>query len=697
MRRLPALLFVLCLLLTAPGCGTLPAQRAWAAADLRLLDPLDAPTPSTELLAVYVRSVGSDLEIRLDLLDLPLVPDADLGLRLVTPTGELVVSLPAEGRPSISPEGSGLRVRLVRDPWLDTVTVRLNRLGVSQPFALQAFSSLPGQASIADETGLVRSDTLPPTPRAPVVVAFWDVYPAYSPAQALRRWDGAHTGPTGERHGLKHTLDSVETYHLPIALLDLKTPASLAALNFEGALPQAQRLAADGLLLLPEAAYSQPLEAGLEFSRRAAQGFDLPGSSFVYAAGGELIHGYSAQFIPLPDGSHLAHAGGTRLIPLPATEPAQATDEGPSLEVRRALVQALFSADRSDLVALGGSLSASTWGDSDMAYPTFAWLAGHPWIRVLGGYDLLAFPARLRYEPPPPAAPVADVWLESLRRAPENAAARSAWQAYLQLHAPTGDARLLELRRVYAGQVGLLLAAADWAESPAPLADCSRDPDQDGRAECLLANGDYFAVIETNGARLTHLFFLNQSGPHQLVAPTVQFETGAGDPSQWRPERGDAADPRAVMGAFSDSAGTFDEYVVTEAGAGLLVLTSESGRVKTFRLAETGLEVAYQDAGPVSANLPLAVDPQRFYAGPSEYRADYLPGSSWTWGPAGGTRVEVRTDAYLSAEGFTVSRPFLGRPENPNLQFPDGHYFPFPFSMVTVRGEGAFTVWVAGK
>ncbi len=694
MRRIFSLLFLSCLLLTALGCQPSKSRRAWRIADLRLLDPLDAPGPSTDLLAVYVRSRGSDLEIRLDLLDLPLVPDYDLSLRLVTPTAEITILLPAKGRPSVTPAESGLRARLVRDPWLDTVTVRLTRLYVSQPFSLQAAAYLPGQTTPADETLLVRSDALPPIQRAPALIAFWDVYPAVTPAQALRRWDGAHTGPSGERHGLKHILDSLETYRLPVALLDLKTPASLAALDFMSALPQVKRLAAQGLLLLPETAWSQPADMALEFSREAAEGFGLPGSPFVYAAGSDLQPAYHYQFLSLPEASHLARSGPTRLIPLPAADDVQATIDGPSLEVRRALVKTLFSLDELDLVALGGSLPNSTWGDSDMADPTFAWLAGHPWVWVLDGYDLMTFPVEAEYNPPDQNSSASDPWLEALRRAPENPITQSAWQTYLMLHAPSEDSALMSLRAAYAGQIGVLLAAAEWAESPYSLADCARDPDQDGRLECVLADEHYFALIETNGARLSHLFFFSDTGVHQLVAPASQFAVGLSDPSEWHPERGDAADPRLVMGAFSDTTGTFDEYRV-RTGEGEIWLTGTGG-AKNFRLGGDGLEVRYQAPGPVRTLIPLAVDPQAFYFAPSDLLADLSP-VSWTWGPADGIRAEVRTEADFLAYGFTTLWVYMDSPENPDLDYPEEHYFPFPFALVTVRGEEEFTVWIEGK
>ena len=340
------ILLTIACLLAVVSCASSPAHWDWSYADLRLLDPLDdTPTPSTNILAVYTRTIGSDLEIRIDLLDIPVAPDYDLRLFLTTPTGELTIYLPATGRPVVNPVGVGIQVRLIRDPWLDTITVRLNRLTVPQPFTLHVASFVPGDSTPVDETTPVRSDAMPPLTHVPILLAFWNTYPVATPAQALRRWDGAHTGPRGERHGLRHVLDAAAQYHIPLALLDLKTPASLAALSYMGVLPQIQTLSSQDLLILPDVAYAEPEQVSLGFSSRAAAGFGLPASQFVYSASSNLQSGYLAQFLPLEDTSRVSHSSGTRLIPLPVSGPAQATMDGPSLDVRRQLVTAAFSAD----------------------------------------------------------------------------------------------------------------------------------------------------------------------------------------------------------------------------------------------------------------------------------------------------------------------------------------------------------------
>jgi len=69
-----------------------------------------------------------------------------------------------------------------------------------------------------------------------------------------------------------------------VALLDIKNPASLAALNYMGITAQIQKLVEHDLLILPDVAYAEPPEISLDFSRRSAVGFGLPVSEFVYSA-----------------------------------------------------------------------------------------------------------------------------------------------------------------------------------------------------------------------------------------------------------------------------------------------------------------------------------------------------------------------------------------------------------------------------
>ena len=141
------------------------------------------------------------------------------------------------------------------------------------------------------------------------------------------------------------------------------------------------------------------------------------------------------------------------------------------------LVEAALSPHPADFVTLGGSLPASTWASSDQSAVSLAWLAGHPWINVLDAQEIMYSSYAAEVALPSPALPAASPWLEELQAAPDNALTRLAWQVNLMLTSPTDNPDLQVLRQAYAGQVGVLLAAAAWAEEPASLVDCFADPD----------------------------------------------------------------------------------------------------------------------------------------------------------------------------------------------------------------------------
>ena len=696
MRRFLFLLLTALFLLVTVSCLPQPFTRPWVYADLRWRGPADAPTPATDLLAVYTHSTALTVDIRLDLLDIN--PGDQYAIRLSlwdnnhfskTP---LVVDISANGAVQTTGFGDGRPVvwpRVIQDYELDTVSISLNRGLIGAEYHFDVSTYIPGSAAAADQALGIRSDGLTPGQRAPLLLEFWNTFPADTPAQALRRWDGAHTGPLGDRHGLVHVLQPAEIYHVPLALLDVRNPASLAALSYLEELWHVQIYGARGLFILPDVAYGEPADVAVNISRQSSAGFGISDSPFVYAASGEPVTGYPAQFVRLPDSSHLTKSGSTRFIPLPEAQAVEATADGPSLDVRRALNAVAFSPDRSDLIVLGGSLPDSTWGDPDMSFPTLQWIAAHPWIQPLTGDDLLTFPARDAYTPPVSPAADSSPWLTQLRAAPWNSITQSAWQVYLSLTAPTADVNLKALRAAYLGDVGELLAAARWMESPAAQANCSLDLDGDGRQECILSNRQFFAVLDPQGATLTNLFMLDGRSVHQLVGATSQFTVGLSDPSEWQPRLGKAADPTVIPGAFFDEDSTWQAYTPTVTLQGITFTRSDGRRIKTYQLTQGGIQVEYRAAGPLSTQIPLVVDPQTYYFQPVDYRPDFTP-QVWTWSLLGGISVQVRTDATLTGQGFVSSYPFLQMPEDPNLDYPDGHYYPFPLAEVTIHGSGNF-------
>jgi hypothetical protein len=710
MRRkilFPALIITL---LALASCLSQPDLPQWTAADLRWLGEADASTPSTDILAVYTHTSALTVDVRVDLLDIR--PGDPYRLRLslwdtrAFHRDPFIIDLDSSGAVTTRGGGSGKPLiwpRVLQDHALDTVTFSMNRFLLGEHFTVDVTTYSPDSLAPLDEALSIPSDRQSPLQRAPVLLAFWNTFNVSTPAQALRRWDGAHTGPLGGRHGLRYLLDSSKKYHLPLVLLDLKNPASLAALSYLDRIGQVRSLADAGLLILPDVAYADPAETSLGLSRQAAGSFSLPFSRFVYDPTGSHSSNYAVRFFRLEDSTHLGLAEGSRMIPLPSAGAVQAQADGPSLDLRRALIRTALSPDPADLLTLGGSLPDSTWADVDMVGPTFAWLAAHPWITPLNENDLLAFPTGPATIPPPLHDSDPSPWLAQLNFAPHNAASQSARDTLLTLRTYTDDAQLSALRANYLPQVGRLLAAAQWAEAPTPQAACGLDLDGTGKKVCILSDEKTFAILDPAGARLTHLFILDESGIHQVVGPSSQFAVGLSDPSEWHLERGEAADPSVIPGAFADSADPWADYtIVTSLPAGNVIdlaggmtFTSLDGtRSKTYRLTEVGIQIDYHLPGTEITRIPLALEPQAFFAGPVEYRPSLAP-HTWQWIRLGGLKVEVHTDAHLSAQGFVSSFPFLSLPEDPNLDYPAGHYYPFPLSVVTIEGEGNFIVQIA--
>lgn len=700
MRRFGTAFVLLLCLLGITACLTQPVSRSWGIADLRWFGSADAPTPATDIIAVYTRTTALTVDIRVDLLDIN--PGDQYKFKLVFwdnryfSKDPLILDLSSTGEAQTSGTGDGKPViwpLIIQNFGMDTITVSLNRFLVGDRYHLDVSTYTTNPVKLADEARNIRSDGQPPEARVPVLIAFWDTFPAATPAQALRRWDGAHTGPYGDRHGLKLILDGAQQYKVPVALLDIKNPASLAALDYVGSMAQTRYLVENGLLILPDVAYAEPADISLNFSRQAAAGFGLPVSQFVYDASYNIQTNYLAQFYPLADAFHLAHSGGTRLIPLPAADRLEATDRGPSLDVRRELVDTASQTDPASLVVLGGSLPNSGWGDAERADPTFDWIANHPWIQPLNGESLMAFPAGLDYHKPLSKTPATTPWLSALRSAPNNVVTQLAWQAYLTLSVPAADSRLQALQTDYLGQVGELLMAARWAAGPSVQAACVNDLEGVGQVECVISNLKYFAIIDPSGARLTNLFYLDAIGAHQLVGPSSQFAVGLSDPSEWHPENGIGADPSVIPGAFADGPVPWPTYKTTVTPDRITCTSPDGKQVKTYSLTENGIEVRYQAPDQVITRIPLTVDPQAFYSGPASYLPNLAP-HSWTWSLLNGIGVEVQTDATLSAEGYVSSFPFLFMPEDPNLDYPSGHYFPFPLSVVTIQGQGNFNIQI---
>lgn len=506
--------------------------------------------------------------------------------------------------------------RVAIDPGLDTVTVALPLSDLPRRPRVEVYT--PEDAL----TGLTL-DGSPPPQFTPILLTFYDTFAARLPAEALRSWDGAHSGPRGERHGLKHLLDAAQATRTPLVLLDLKAPESLSALDAMGVLPRIRQLEQAGWLLLPD----QPAPEGGTL-------FGFPASPFSWSGtplGGSLESQF--QFAWIKDATHLYRPVLSKTTTLPAATASQATQptpDGPPLEARRAMLEVALNRDAGDLLILGGSLRDSTWGSPGMVGASLAWFASRPYVRALSAEDLLDFPTR-----------------------PARAAS-------LPRSEPTLDNRALQ-----AGSA--LEFAAAWAgKPPSTIAYCQ----EASFPACVLANDSILAVFDPQGARLVYLFVLAQGGIHQIVGPSWQVAPGID----------------LYPGAFADADDPFRAYTAV-VDQDMLTFTAQDGaRIKTFRLTGAGIEARYQTQEPALTRIPLLVEPDaRFTPGwATAYTLETTP-DGILWGLENDKMVKIRTDGALEFRAFNESLDFLAGPEDPNFSYPPGHYIPFPMAVAEVE------------
>ena len=724
-----------CTVLQKPAALTQP----WTYSSLRAISSTQiSGDPTRDLTAIYTRQVGPEWQVRLDFLDLSSPPNCDLYIALDTRSGgtntlpldasaalqwDTLLVIPASGQiqalssdpldPGRIIPKPGMRIRVLRDPVMDKMEISFNRTALDAPlgFKVQVWVTAAGSKAVSDSLGPVRSDGTPPPP-ANVLLAFWNTLPAYTPAQALRRWDGAHTGPLGGRHGLSNLLHAARSTNTPIALLDLKLPASLAALDSVEGTKFVDKLNTLGLLILPDnlpGFASDQLPVPLpkwslarfqSDSRQVGVAFGIPPGPFVFAPYGlseniqPALRSTRMTFIPAsPDTPELlpvqvARWGNLKALPIPGygspSQPVpQASLDGPTLAVRHALVQTAASENMqtNSILVLGGDLPQMAWGNPNAAIATMRYLQGHPWIHVLDGQELLATPptdpAAGRYDPAVASVSSAsDAVIAKLQRAPDNEIRTEAWQMVEALFAPAfpNPAELPALRASYLGQVNTLLEAADWAacekdgQNPAsgcPEAekvnvDCTRDVDLDGQPECLLVSDQFFGVFETSGAYLSFAFALDPQGnAHQIIAPSSELLSGLSESSSWDLSAGANADPEVYPGAFGDLTplGSIDTQTVyqPEIQADGIVFSSPDGkRVKTFQLSSNRLRVTYHSSDPLTTQIPLVLDPWlRFTPGWFDEYESAQDGETWSWAVRPFSQASTSSSVF-AADPFQV-------------------------------------------
>ena len=710
-------------------------------------DPGNNP-PEHAIIAFYARSDQADLEFRLDLLAMqdPLSNSVYLTLDTLPggndalPTGQktdlkwdVLLAFPADRSPyALGSDGqkrNDLSPRIIRNPELNTIILQVNKdflAGDLQHFHAQAFLASQDLQQIYDQTPSVEPGEAAPPPAAPVLFAFWDTFPAATPAQALRRWDGAHTGPYGRRHGLYILLQEASDRQIPITLLDLKIPDSLSALELVNETGWLQKLETSGLVTLPLVAYGDTAtnQLSLDASRKIALSMGFQDSSFGYGPFDTTLPPQLKAVYYQADASDLIlNWKGLRLIPLASADKMKALepdDNGPSLEFKKRLLKAVFSKD-GEILSISGPLPETSLADSSVAPLFFEYVATHPWIQPLTESELMTLPSRSVADLPMNSClnlictPSSDPYIAynsqrastTLRAADIRADIRTqlstllpseiknqAWQMYFLLSSQKNSITDLSIQANYIGQVGNLIAAARWAKQPAARSDCSADINWDGLPDCILASKDIFSVIEPDGGRLVLLVNRNGQDAEQWIGTVSQFYLDLENPNLGPVTAGPASDPGEIPGAFFDQS-QFARLQIQALPFRIILTDSQQNLYKTFSVDGSTMTVHIQASSPYQTSIPIPLNPSGRYQ-PGWIHSITYPvqsTSSWKWNPAGKLGIQVTmNDADFTSRSFMDSLEFMDQPENPDLPYPAGHYTTIPLAVLNMKSQGILDV-----
>jgi hypothetical protein len=712
------------ILITA-ACQPLNFQNGFSASDLLTLDPNDSDAASTDMLAVYSRQTAQTLSLRIDMLDFNpssaptfiLLFDTFPGNSFSAPHDydsydgwDVFLLIQPDGTSSLE-SGldatlSGESVDTTYDPVLDTVTIRLplNVIEPPGPFDLIIFSLYHPGNKPADTIGPIRSDTPPPKP-IPILMAFWNSFPSTTPAQALRSWDGAHTGPAGERFGLRHLLESVEAYGVPVVLADLRQPTNLAGLQFLGATPWLKDLAQRSLVSLPNtlpeelcdqaSASNWPQEVltqmndpstGMDFQTSTTLTCHPDGSQSGYL---QLPPGYRYLLLHESVGAtnnrlQMREAGppGIFILGSEASAATQSKDAGLSLDLRQQIAAELGSDTSRRVLVLSVDFQNSFWGDPRSADESMRWITAHPWIQpltleALARSDMKMFVSVERpseesktssSEPLPTLSLSLEELLPLLDSTISDGLQRFSWEQLYHAYALPSCQRkadVLELEResihacerhhqVAKRALELLAVAIDWDHQ------LNFEPDTDpfptlqthhGRNEIIYANDNWLAIISPDGNQLEALLINHpHDGPLPIVWDPSMPKDGIQIDLTIHVELPQMFEPLKIKFNTGDNRGTI--------GIPLYLpnyLLDPDNQVMHVEATDSSILMS-------SANYPL-------------WQIDLL-GAAWTY-----------NSIFDSPARWDIV-------EDPNQEMPPGHFLPIPFGRLTIEYGEPYSILI---
>lgn len=462
-----------------------------------------------------------------------------------------------------------------------------------------------------------------------MIFSFWDTFEYDTPAQALRSWDGAHTGPFSSRHGLVSLVESIERTGIPVFLFDISKPITWSIFDYLGIAERLQALIDQGKVIVVDQDNNLSPDLSTLDSETA--------NSFVNDQSGKT----------------------------------------PSIAVRKALLATTLNPKNTLL--LGGDYKKTAWGNYSTAIEMLSYIKNHPWLEPVSDRSLI------ESQVDPKAVnrdPLMDDIEAELRIVPENKIRTVAEQLLSSLTEP-GTQMESGLNRVYIGQIGHLLAISKWSANRHVISDCSHDLDWDNELECILASDNLAVVIDLQGGYISYAFSFHAGEYHQVIGPSYQLAIGLSDPMSWKLDQGISADPSVIPGAFSGMDNKWEKFQVTKVEPDTITIQEED-RVseKEFRITNDSIYFQYKGYKGEKLAIPLILDPWIMEArGWGNLYTNTILAQSWLWEIETRITVETIFKDHLEVSTFQDSFSLIREPENPNLDYPAGHYLPFPLAL----------------
>ncbi len=711
------------------GCRSIQSEMVdrsildWQYADLRLLDPIDTSLAENDAIAFYTRMNDQSFEMRIDFLATGILPDNDIYVAFDTNPGgrkdipspsssslatdiawDYLLKIPASGKVEFINDRQaplfGTSLFIVRERSLDSIIFTFNHNSLpllSGKTKIQVLITPRNGLSLLDRSDPFSLDT-PSPPRANVLFVFWNTFSAKTPAQALRSWDGAHSGPERSRHGLRYLIDAVDRTHIPVTLLDLATPDTLSALDYLGALPRINSLQNKGYLDIPG------------YTLIAQNNIDDIYNNIRIITNKEVLYLMENRSFIIGGNDYAQYLKECPLYASNDLLPINAISF--NNDCKKLLISSAVS-HPSLPVLLGGDFSKSMLGNPSVGPGIFAYIKSHPWIQVigLGEYEQAT---RLDFNVLPTQVGenstingieedfgqlqgIPHQVYQELLTSPANPLTSLAWSVFDALTIQTDNSpAFAHLQSNYIGQIGEIISAARWAGNPKPITSCN-DLDYDGKNECILASDHIFVIVEPEGGYIPFVFSMDSQGVHQIIGPTWEFVVGLSDPSTWSLSPGVRSDSDQVLGEMAYKFNNWKQYDYILVNNKITLYCDNMTMRKTVIVNPNGIQIELEgsNTSPGQLAIPLVLDPWvRFTTGwGSLYQSVQRP-DSFSWSVVSNVSVEITSTNKLYSYPFNATQPKLSYPEDPNYDYTAGHYLPFPMALVEVDPTEHYSVTI---